>query len=72
MPVMDGFDTLTHLRSDPKTGDVPVVVLTAKDLTESDRERLSGKVDALFQKHRIPLDQLAGEVRSRLWKGAQA
>jgi len=72
MPVMDGFDTLVHLRSDPKTQDVPVLVLTAKDLTADDRARLGGKVDALFQKHRVPLEQLVGEVRSRIWKGSQA
>jgi signal transduction histidine kinase/CheY-like chemotaxis protein len=72
MPVMNGFDTLAHLRSDPKTQDVPVVVLTAKDLTDEDRARLGGRVDALFQKHRIPLDQLGGEVRSLIWKGSQS
>ncbi len=72
MPVMDGFDTLTHLRSDPRTTGVPVVVLTAKDLTEADRARLGGKVDALFQKHRVPLDQLIGEVRSLVWRGGRA
>jgi signal transduction histidine kinase/DNA-binding response OmpR family regulator len=72
MPVMNGFDTLAHLRSDPETRDVPVVVLTAKDLTDDDRARLGGRVDALFQKHRIPLDQLGGEVRSLIWKGSQS
>jgi hypothetical protein len=28
-------------------------------------------VDALFQKHRVPLDQLVSEVRSRIWKRSQ-
>src|SRR5262249_14160841 len=72
MPVMDGFDALAHLRSDPKTSDVPVLVLTAKDLTDGDRARLEGKADALFQKQRIPIDQLVGEVRSRLWKASRS
>ena len=68
MPVMDGFDTLTHLREDPRTADLPVVVLTAKDLTDDDRDRLGGKVQALFQKQRVPLDQLVTEVRSIIWQ----
>jgi CheY-like chemotaxis protein len=67
MPVMDGFDTLQHLREDPRTAAVPVVVLTAKDLTDADRDRLGGKVQALFQKQRVPLDHLVSEVRSIVW-----
>ena len=68
MPVMDGFDTLQHLREDPRTATVPVVVLTAKDLTDEDRDRLGGKVQALFQKQRVPLDHLITEVRSIVWQ----
>jgi signal transduction histidine kinase/DNA-binding response OmpR family regulator len=68
MPVMDGFDTLQHLRDDPRTATVPVVVLTAKDLTDEDRDRLGGKVQALFQKQRVPLDALVSEVRSIVWQ----
>jgi CheY-like chemotaxis protein len=68
MPVMDGFDTLQHLREDPRTAAVPVVVLTAKDLTDEDRDRLGGKVQALFQKQRVPLDALVTEVRSIVWQ----
>jgi CheY-like chemotaxis protein/anti-sigma regulatory factor (Ser/Thr protein kinase) len=68
MPVMDGFDALTRLRDDPHTADLPVVVVTAKDLTDDDRQRLSGKVTALFQKQRVPLDQLVTAVRSIVWQ----
>jgi len=72
MPVMDGFDTLAHLRSDPKTSDVPVLVLTAKDLTDGDRARLGNEADALFQKQRIPIEQLVGEVRTHIWKASRS
>jgi CheY-like chemotaxis protein len=69
MPVMDGFDTLQHLREDPRTAAVPIVVLTAKDLTDEERDRLGGKVQALFQKQqRVPLDALVTELRSIVWQ----
>ena len=42
MPVMDGFAVLDHMRDDPRLQDVPVVVVTAKDLTAEDREMLRG------------------------------
>ncbi len=42
MPVMDGFDFLKELRELPGCADLPVVVLTAQDLTRDDRRRLRG------------------------------
>ncbi len=42
MPVMDGFDCLAALRARPDGAEVPVVVLTALDLSREDRRRLAG------------------------------
>ena len=42
MPDTDGFAVIDALRADPATVSVPVVVLTAKSLTEEDRSRLRG------------------------------
>jgi signal transduction histidine kinase/CheY-like chemotaxis protein len=50
MPEMDGFEFIEHLRKSPEGADVPVVVLTAKDLTEKDRQRLRGTVENVLQK----------------------
>ena len=47
MPVMDGFDCFEHLRAMPGCADIPVVVLTARDLTREDRRRLSGATQIL-------------------------
>ncbi|HET9317875.1 MAG TPA: hypothetical protein VFQ51_19940, partial [Vicinamibacteria bacterium] len=62
MPVLDGFDTLTALRADPATAGLPVVVLTGKHLTDEERAKLTGKVHALFEKDRVPLDALVAQV----------
>jgi signal transduction histidine kinase/CheY-like chemotaxis protein len=50
MPEMDGFEFVEHLRKRNGGLDIPVVVLTAKDLTEDDRRRLRGTVDKVVQK----------------------
>src|SRR5262249_44304280 len=50
MPKMDGFEVLDELRRRPKWQDIPVVVITAKDLTEEDRVRLNGGVERIIQK----------------------
>ena len=42
MPVMDGFEFLTRMRARSECSDVPVIVLTALDLSREDRRRLQG------------------------------
>jgi len=50
MPEMDGFEFARRLRDRPEWRDIPVVVLTAKDLTSEDRQRLNGDVEKILQK----------------------
>jgi CheY-like chemotaxis protein len=50
MPKMDGFEFLAELRGRPDWQDIPVVVITAKDLTDADRARLNGGVERIIQK----------------------
>ncbi len=50
MPVMDGFDFLLKMRANADWRDIPVIVLTAKDLTEEDRDLLSGRVQQVVEK----------------------
>jgi signal transduction histidine kinase/DNA-binding response OmpR family regulator len=62
MPVMDGFEFLRILKSEPQLAGIPVVIVTAKDLTAADRERLDGSVQAIIQKGAIERDKLLREV----------
>ena len=50
MPVMDGFDFLLEMRANAEWKDIPVIVLTAKDLTEEDRLILNGRVKQIVEK----------------------
>ena len=50
MPKMDGFEFLDKLRSRPDWQEIPVVIITAKDLTEKDRARLNGGVERIIKK----------------------
>ncbi|HEX4765598.1 MAG TPA: response regulator [Lichenihabitans sp.] len=64
MPVMDGFDFLRRLRQRPDGGLVPVVVLTAKDVTPEERADLDQKADRVISKGSIRLSDLAHELRA--------
>jgi signal transduction histidine kinase/CheY-like chemotaxis protein len=50
MPTMNGFEFMDQLRGRPDWQDIPVVVITAKDLTDEDRDRLNGGVERIIQK----------------------
>ncbi len=63
MPLMDGFSFLHELRLRPGCADIPVVVLTARDLDAADRKRLDG-ADRVLSKGQTDLRQLSGELRA--------
>ena len=50
MPGMDGFQVIEEINADEALSEIPIIVLTAKELTVHERERLSGQIDALLQK----------------------
>ncbi|WP_404810487.1 response regulator [Methylobacterium flocculans] len=63
MPEMDGFGFLRALRERAEWRDIPVVVLTAKDITAEDRRRLAGRADRVLQKGGLSLTDLAESLR---------
>jgi signal transduction histidine kinase/DNA-binding response OmpR family regulator len=63
MPEMDGFEFVERLRANAAWSRIPVVVVTARDLSLDDRERLKGRVRKILQKGAFSRDQLAREIR---------
>jgi len=66
MPEMDGFTFLEELRAIEEFRNIPVIVLTAKDLTAEERTRLHGGADRVLQKDRCSRDQLEAALRTIL------
>jgi len=63
MPEMDGFAFIEALRQHDAWRLIPVVILTAKDLTLDDRQRLNGYVEQILQKGAYSQEALLHEVR---------
>jgi GAF domain-containing protein/CheY-like chemotaxis protein len=63
MPEMDGFDFVTAVRADAAWRSVPIVVITAKNLSPEEHERLNGSVARVLQKGALSRETLLGEVR---------
>lgn len=66
MPEMDGFEFVARLRQKPDCRNIPVVVLTAKDLTAEDHVRLNGQVQNILQKTALSRTDVLQEVRAQL------
>jgi len=66
MPEVDGFAVLDALKQDSQTAEIPVIVVTAKELTADEKTRLKGRIHSLMQKGEFMGDDLADEVKSLL------
>jgi PAS domain S-box-containing protein len=65
MPEMDGFEFIRQLRAHPQWRSLPVIVLTAKDLTVEERQWLGGQTQRIYQKG-TGNQQLLDEIHSLL------
>ena len=66
MPEMDGFDFLVEKWANEAWRDIPVIVVTAKDLSDEDRRQLSGKVEHLISKGSYSGEEITRLVRRLL------
>ncbi len=66
MPDLDGFTLLEIVKSEEELRDVPVIVVTAKDLSPDDWLRLDGHVESLLQKGSFMEEDLLGDILEAL------
>ena len=62
MPLMDGFEFLMEVRKVDEWRRIPILVVTAKELTEEDRQRLNGDVVALIEKRGTDRESLLAQL----------
>ena len=66
---MDGFQFVDELRKHKDWCSIPVAVITAKDLTSKERDRLCGCVEKILQKGAYSREELLAEVRDLVASG---
>ncbi len=62
MPEVSGFDVLTALKQDSETRNIPVIILTAKILSQKERQRLQHQVASIAEKGNASRELLTGEI----------
>jgi PAS domain S-box-containing protein len=63
MPTMDGVEFITELRKTESYRSIPIVVVTAKDLTRAERKLLNGHVTDVLRKGAYSHDDLVRDIR---------
>jgi threonine synthase len=66
LPELDGFSVMDELQKKPETAEIPIIVVTAKELTQNEKLRLQGHIQKLMQKGDFLTDELLDEVKSLL------
>jgi PAS domain S-box-containing protein len=64
MPEMDGFQFMAELQANPAWRQIPVLVASARDLEESDRQRLNLGIERIFSKASFSPEDLAAQIRA--------
>jgi threonine synthase len=66
MPGLDGFGLLEIMKQEDALKDIPVIVISAKELTPNERRRLAGQVQALLQKGSFTDQDLLGDIHAAI------
>lgn len=64
MPEVDGFMVLEEIKKREETRDVPVIILTAKDITDEDKKRLNGSIEGLITKGLLAQDEILKDLKN--------
>ena len=61
MPEMDGFTVIDHLKENPATASIPIIVITAKSLSAQERRVLEGQIARFMTKGDLLDEDLLSE-----------
>jgi CheY-like chemotaxis protein len=63
MPDVNGFDVVEALKERPETAGIPIMIVTAKQITDEDRDRLNGYVMTIMEKAGFDTHRFTAEIR---------
>ena len=72
MPVMDGFQFVVEMRRVAKWRTIPIVVVTAKNLSEAERRQLQGEVVGLIERGGLARDEFLPHLRELVTTATRA
>ncbi len=71
MPGMDGFQFTREVRANPEWKEIPIVIMTAKDINTQDRALLDGQMSSILQKGACNREELLAEISTRILRATR-
>ena len=68
MPDMDGFEVIRHLKKSEKTKGIPIIIVSAKELTQEEIEYLSNSIKGIIRKGNFTKEDLLRDIKRALEK----
>ena len=68
MPEVSGFDVIEYLKTEEGVKDIPLIVITRKDLTEKDIDELNGRIQGILNKGVLAKEDLLKEIKDTISK----
>ena len=68
MPEVDGFEVIGRLKESEGSRDIPIIVVTAKDLAQDEAEYLKGNIERIVRKAALSREQLLNDIKIALEK----
>ena len=68
MPEMDGFDVIGRLKESDVSRDIPIIVVTAKNLAQEEAEYLKANIERIVRKASFRREELLEDIRRALEK----
>ena len=72
MPEVSGFDVIEYLKTEEKAKDIPLIVVTHKDLTEDEIDELNGRIQGILNKGILTKEDLLNELKDTITKVSKA
>jgi len=68
MPEVDGFEVIRHLKKSEQTKDIPIIIVSAKELTQEEVEYLSDNIERIMRKGNFTKEDLLRDIKRTLEK----
>ena len=68
MPEVDGFEVIRNLKQSEETKDIPIIIVSAKQLTQEEVEYLNTNIEKIIRKGNFSKEELLKDIKKALEK----
>ncbi|NOR05526.1 MAG: response regulator, partial [Deltaproteobacteria bacterium] len=66
MPKVNGFDVIEYIQTEDSAKDIPLILITKRDLSQKEKDDLDGRIRGILNKGVLKEEDLLQELRDRI------